>query len=173
MSDENEIPLDVKNDVQLAFDIFKNEKNKINKLKLRTMLFSFVMYKFSASDINSFIENVMGDKELFSFEDVCDLINMRLQDAKERESDELFNYIAKNSNENAMLNKNELVTAFQDNKIDVDEKEIEKMMQYMLKEDDKENNKEEENHEAEEANKTIGKKHISRDQFKKFYCEKS
>ena len=172
MADEKEIPLDVKNDIQLAFDIYKNEKNKVNKLKLRTMLFSFVMYKASASEINSFIESVKGDKELFSFEDVCDLIKKRLQDAKERESDELFNYIAENNNENATLNKNELVNAFKDNKIDVEEEEIDKMMQYMLKEDDKEANKEE-NQEAEKAHKTTGKKIISREEFKKFYCEKN
>ena len=171
MSDENEIPLDVKNDVQLAFNLFKNEKNKINKLKLRTILFSFVMYKFSASDINNFIDNVMGDKELFSFEDVCDLVNMRLQDAKEREADELFNYVVKNNNENAKLKKSELVDAFKEYKIEVDDKEVDKMLQYMCKSDEKENN-DGENQDLEEANKTEGKKSISREQFKKFYCEK-
>ena len=46
--EENEIPSDLKNDIQLAFDLFKNEKDKISKLKLRTLLFSFVMYKNSA-----------------------------------------------------------------------------------------------------------------------------
>ena len=119
MAEENEIPLDVKNDVQLAFNLFKNEKNKVNKLKLRTILFSFVMYKFSASDINSFIENVMGDKELFSFEDVCDLVNMRLQDAKEREAEELFNNL-ENKNENAKLKKGDLIEAFHNNGIEVE-----------------------------------------------------
>ena len=170
MSEENEIPLDVKNDVQLAFNLFKNEKNKVNKLKLRTILFSFVMYKFSASDINSFIENVMGDKELFSFEDVCDLVNMRLQEAKEREADELFNYISvKNKSENAKLTKNSFKEAFNE-QVEIEDKEIEKMMQYMIKGDEKEN--EEENQEEEEANKTSGEPAISRSQFKKFYCEK-
>ena len=171
MAEENEIPLDVKNDVQLAFNLFKNEKNKVNKLKLRTILFSFVMYKFSASDINSFIENVMGDKELFSFEDVCDLVNMRLQDAKEREAEELFNNL-ENKNENAKLKKGDLIEAFHNNGIEVEEKEVDQMMQYMEKMDEKEN-EEEENQEEKKTNKNAGEKHITRDQFKKFYCEKN
>ena len=164
MAEENEIPLDVKNDVQLAFNLFKNEKNKVNKLKLRTILFSFVMYKFSASDINSFIENVMGDKELFSFEDVCDLVNMRLQDAKEREAEELFNNL-ENKNENAKLKKGDLIEAFHNNGIEVEEKEVDQMMQYMEKMDEKEN-EEEENQEEKKTNKNAGEKHITRDQFK-------
>ena len=43
MAEENEMPLDIKNDIQLAFNLYKNENNKINKLKLRTIIFSFVM----------------------------------------------------------------------------------------------------------------------------------
>ena len=171
MSDENEIPLDVKNDVQLAFDIFKNEKNKVNKLKLRTMLFSFVMYKFSASDINSFIENVMGDKELFSFEDVCDLINLRLQDSKERDADELFTYVVKNDDENAKMQKSSLSKMFETCNVKIAPEEIDKMVQYMLKVEENENN-EEKKEENEEANKTSEGNSISRAQFKKFYCEK-
>ena len=34
-----ELSIDLKNDIELAFNLFKNENNKINKLKLRTMLF--------------------------------------------------------------------------------------------------------------------------------------
>ena len=56
MSDNIELPIDVKNDLLLAFNLYKNENNKINKLKLRTILFSFVMYKYSSSEINEFIE---------------------------------------------------------------------------------------------------------------------
>ena len=94
MSEENEIPLDIKNDIQLAFNLYKNEKNKINKLKLRTILFSFVMYKYSASEINEFIESrTLKEKEFYSFDDVCDLVKEKLLESKERESDELFNYI--------------------------------------------------------------------------------
>ena len=56
MSENKEIPADIKNDIKLAFDLYKNEKNKINKLKLRTLLFSFIMYKSSPSDINDYID---------------------------------------------------------------------------------------------------------------------
>ena len=36
----------------------------------------------------------------------------KLQEAKERESDELFNYVASNKNENAKFKKKDLVEAF-------------------------------------------------------------
>ena len=45
MSEQKEIPLDIKNDIKLAFDLYKNENNKINKLKLRTLLFFFFFFK--------------------------------------------------------------------------------------------------------------------------------
>ena len=49
MSEKQELPVDIKNDLQLAFNLYKNENNKINRLKLRTILFSFAMYKSSSS----------------------------------------------------------------------------------------------------------------------------
>ena len=134
MSEETEIPLDIKNDIKLAFNLYKNENNKINKLKLRTLLFSFIMYKYSASDINQFIESrTLKEKELYSFDDVCDLIKEKLIESKERDSDELFNYIVNNKNENSKMSKAQLQEAFKSNDIDVDEKEIDKMMEYMKK----------------------------------------
>ena len=52
MSEEQrEMSIDIKNDILLAFNLYKNENDKINKLKLRTLLFSFVMYKNSAEEI--------------------------------------------------------------------------------------------------------------------------
>ena len=57
MSEHKEIPADIKDDIKLAFDLYKNENNKINKLKLRTMLFSFIMYKSSPSEINEYIDS--------------------------------------------------------------------------------------------------------------------
>ena len=75
MSEVIELPIDVKNDLQLAFNLYKNENNKINKLKLRTILFSFVMYKGSSSEINEFIETkTLKEKEYYTFDDVCDLV---------------------------------------------------------------------------------------------------
>ena len=138
MSEETEIPLDIKNDIKLAFNLYKNENNKINKLKLRTLLFSFIMYKYSASDINQFIESrTLKEKELYSFDDVCDLIKEKLIESKERDSDELFNYIVNNKNENSKMSKAQLQEAFKSNDIDVDEKEIDKMMEYMKKNNSK------------------------------------
>ena len=57
MSETKEIPDDIKKDIKLTLDLYKNENNKINKLKLRTLLFSFVMYKLSPSDINAYIDS--------------------------------------------------------------------------------------------------------------------
>jgi hypothetical protein len=84
-TDEVEMPLDIKTDIQIAFNLMKNESNKINKLKLRTLLFSFVMYKYSAKDINEYIETKTSpDQEIFTFDDVCFLINEKLKEARER-----------------------------------------------------------------------------------------
>lgn len=52
MGDKDEIPFDLKKDIKIAYDLFKNENNKITKLKLRTLLFSFIMFESSAGDIN-------------------------------------------------------------------------------------------------------------------------
>ena len=145
--------------------------NKINKLKLRTLLFSFIMYKYSASDINQFIESrTFKEKELYSFDDVCDLIKEKLIESKERDSDELFNYIVNNKNENSKMSKAQLQEAFKSNDIDVDEKEIDKMMEYMKKKQFEES-EENENPEDEEKKKATLSKDITRNQFKQFYVE--
>ena len=171
MSEETEIPLDIKNDIKLAFNLYKNENNKINKLKLRTLLFSFIMYKYSASDINQFIESrTLKEKELYSFDDVCDLIKEKLIESKERDSDELFNYIVNNKNENSKMSKAQLQEAFKSNDIDVDEKEIDKMMEYMKKKQFEES-EENESPEDEEKKKATLSKDITRNQFKQFYVE--
>ena len=171
MSEETDIPLDIKNDIELAFNIYKNENNKINKLKLRTILFSFIMYKYSASDINEFIESItLKEKELYNFDDVCDLVKEKLNESKERDSDELFNYIV-NSKEKNKMTKKQLIDAFKGNDIDVDEKEIDKMLDYMnrkkLEEEEDIEEKESENTKKE----TLSKDMITRSQFKQFYVE--
>ena len=178
MSEETDIPLDIKNDIELAFNLYKNENNKINKLKLRTILFSFIMYKYSASDINEFIETrTLKEKELYTFDDVCDLVKEKLNESKERDSDELFNYIVNNKEKNKMTKK-QLVEAFKGNDIDVDEKEIDKMLDYMRRkkleeEEDTEKEKEKEEEKESENNKkeTLSKDLITRNQFKQFYVE--
>ena len=173
MSEQKEIPADIKNDIKLAFDLYKNENNKINKLKLRTLLFSFIMYKSSPSDINEYIDSKESNgKELYSFDDVCDLINEKFEEAKEKDADELYHYIVNNKNDNSKINKEQIKNAFDSCNIDLDEKEIDKMIDYIKH---KKKNGEGENLEKEEKDKTNdGNKennYITREEFKEFYVE--
>ena len=183
----SEMPLDIKTDLKIAFDFMKNEKNTINKLKLRTLIFSFVMYKYSAKDINEYIEDQMKelgmpeDQENFTFDELCTIISDRLEEARERESDELFNYISSKKTYVDKITKKELENIFDNYKLGVDKEDLEKMMNYMANSDETEQNEEllvEENEEDEEENKIeeIKKKKkinsVTREQFKKFYTEK-
>ena len=132
MSEHKEIPADVKDDIKLAFDLYKNENNKINKLKLRTLLFSFIMYKSSPSEINEYIDSKeTNGKELFTFDDVCDLITEKFEEAKESDADELYDYIVNNKNDSSKITKKQISNAFQSCNIDLDEKEIDKMIDYI------------------------------------------
>ena len=162
MSEHKEIPADIKNDIKLAFDLYKNENNKINKLKLRTLLFSFIMYKSSPSDINDYIDSKESNgKELYSFEDVCDLINDRLEEAKESDADELYDYIVNNKNDSSKISKKQISNAFSSCNIDVDDKEIDRMIDYIKhrkKGEDGENKGKENNY-------------VDRGEFKEFYVE--
>ena len=182
--EENEIPSDLKNDIQLAFDLFKNEKDKISKLKLRTLLFSFVMYKNSANDINSYIEEQINpEKNEFSFDEVCELVNLKLKNSKLKESDEIFSYITSWKNDNDNIKCNDLLQAYRNYEIDVSEDDIKEMMIYMNEDnyqknkklndiaeiDENEDENENENiHENKELSKEIPSK-ISKSQFRKFY----
>ena len=53
MSEHKEIPSDIKNDIKLAFDLYKNENNKINKLKGGFRPFCFEKFLFS---VNNFLQ---------------------------------------------------------------------------------------------------------------------
>ena len=162
MSEHKEIPADIKNDIKLAFDLYKNENNKINKLKLRTLLFSFIMYKSSPSDINDYIDSKESNgKELYSFEDVCDLINDRLEEAKESDADELYDYIVNNKNDSSKISKKQISNAFSSCNIDVDEKEIDRMIDYIKHRKKGENGE----------NKGKESNYIDRGEFKEFYVE--
>ena len=84
----------------ISFQFVYNEKNKISKLKLRTLLFSFILYKSGSGEINQFIEEQTSeDQEFFTYDEVCRMINFKLRSAKEKESDELFGFIASNKND--------------------------------------------------------------------------
>ena len=184
----SEMPLDVKTDLKIAFDFMKNETNTINRLKLRTLVFSFVMYKYSAKEINEYIEEQMkelgmsDEQENFTFEELCAIISPRLDEAKERESDELFNYISSKKNYVNKISKKELENIFSNYKLGIEQEDLNKMINYMVNTDEVGQNNEllsEENEEDEEENKieeNIKKKKkinsVTREQFKKFYTEK-
>ena len=173
MTDEEEysdISPDLKNDIRLAFDIFKTKNETINKLKLRTILFSFIMYKNSAGDINKYIdENTNPEQEEYTFNDVCDLINTKIQESKIREADEIFNYILRKS-ENTSLNVDDFAEAFKNYNIGVEKNEIQELMQFIV-EDKKKNEDEDESDEYEEENNEEIPSKITRSQFKKFYIK--
>ena len=170
MSEKEELPVDIKNDLQLAFNLYKNENNKINRLKLRTILFSFVMYKSSSSEINEFIASkTESDKEYYSFDDVCDLVKEKFKDSKSKESDELFDYIVNsknNKNENNVMTKKQLMNAFEENEIHLEPNEIDEMLEYMNKnEADEEENGEEDNKKNKKFND------VGRYEFKQFFIK--
>lgn len=73
-----EMTEDMKNDIQLAFNIYKNDKGFVNKLKMRTLLFSFAMYKSSPKDINDFIAEYYPNQEEFELEQLIRLVNSKL-----------------------------------------------------------------------------------------------
>ena len=170
MSEKEELPFDIKNDLQLAFNLYKNENNKINRLKLRTILFSFVMYKSSSSEINEFIASkTASDKEYYSFDDVCDLVKEKFKESKSKESDELFDYIVNSKNnksENNIMTKKQLMNAFEENEIHLEPNEIDEMLEYMNKnEADEEENEDEENKKNKKFND------VGRYEFKQFFIK--
>ena len=131
MVDKNEIPFDLKNDIKIAFELFKDENNKINKLKLRTLLFSFIMFESSAADINKYIEDkTTPTQQSFDLDDVYDLVKDKLKEAKTKEANELLTFI--NGNDSAeKVKESDLIKAFQKHKIDINNEEIKEMFYYM------------------------------------------
>jgi hypothetical protein len=73
-----EISEDLKNDLLVAFNLYKNEEGLISKLKLRTLLFSFAMYKSAPKDINDFISEYFPKQEEFTFENLLKLVFNKL-----------------------------------------------------------------------------------------------
>ena len=131
MADKDEIPFELKNDIKIAYDLFKNESNKITKLKLRTLLFSFIMFKSSAGEINKYIEDTISpSQELFDLDELYLLIKLKLKEAKEKEADELIYAI--NGNETSeIVKESDFLKTLQKHKIDMNEKDVKEMFQYM------------------------------------------
>ena len=151
---EEEMSIDVKHDIKLAFNLYKNEKNQINKLKLRTILFSMVMYKSSASDINQFIEEQTSpEKEWFNYDDVCKLVKLKHKFAKEKEAEEVYNFLCGNAHK---LTEESIKAGFDAYGVGVSVEEIQEMMKYMVAPDEERKRKMEEERkrkEEEEAEK--------------------
>ena len=165
METEEEMSSDLKHDIQLGFNLFKNDKNQINKLKLRTLLFSFVMYKSSSGDINQFIEEQTSpDKEFFTFEEVCKLVNFKIKLAKDKEADEAFNYLSAGKNDQHYITEHDIEKGFEAYAIDASPDEIKEMMKYMI------------GNTEDQANKTTSttgaKLKVNKTQFKKFFTER-
>ena len=131
MGDKEEIPFELKNDIKIAFDLFKNENNKITKLKLRTLLFSFIMFKSSAGEINRYIEEkISPTQEFFNLEELNFLIESKLKEAKMKEANELIYAI--NGNESSeIIKESDFMKTLQKHKIDMDEKDVKEMFQYI------------------------------------------
>lgn len=151
---EEEMSVDVKHDIKLAFNLYKNEKNQINKLKLRTILFSMVMYKSSASDINQFIEEQTSpEKEWFNYDEVCKLVKLKHKFAKEKEAEEVYNFLCGNAHK---LTEESIKAGFDAYGVGVSVEEIQEMMKYMIAPDEERKRKMEEEKkrkEEEEAEK--------------------
>ena len=145
------------NDIKLSFDLYKNENNKISKLKSRTILFNFIMYKSNSSDINDFIDSkISNEKEFYSFDDVLFLINEKYEESKEADADGLYDYIVNKKNDDSKINKKQIIEAFENSKINLDENEIDKMIEFIKKKN--KNNLKENNY-------------ITREEFKEFFVE--
>ena len=157
MGEKDEISFDLKNDIKIAFDLFKNENNKISKLKLRTLLFSFIMFESSAGDINKYIEDKTSPtQQFFDLDEVYDLVKEKLKEAKAKEANELINFV--NEKNIDMIKESDLAKAFQKHKIDINDKEIKEMFFYMNQNDE---------------NISMEKKElsISNEKFKNFYID--
>ena len=157
MGDKDEIPFDLKNDIKIAYDLFKNENNKITKLKLRTLLFSFIMFESSAGDINKYIEEkISPTQQLFDLDDVYDLVKEKLKEAKTKEANELLNFVADKDSPD-IIKESDLIKAFQKHKIDTNNSEIKEMLMYI-------NQQESMNMDRKELS-------VSSENFKNFYID--
>mgnify|MGYP002865446866 FL=1 len=131
MTDKDEIPFELKNDIKIAFDLFKNESEKINKLKLRTLLFSFVMFRSSAGEINRYIEETISPtQEFFNLDELYLLIRLKLKEAKLSEANELI-YSINGNDTSEVVKQSDFLKALQKHKIDMSESDVYEMFQYI------------------------------------------
>ncbi len=147
----DDITEDLKNDLLLAFNLYKSEDNKINKTKLRTILFSFAMYKSSPKQINDYISEFFPKQEEFTFDNLLVLIFYKLKNLKEIEADSLFSIIGGGKSHQNQINKSDISKALESNGIEISDKEINEMMCFIAG-----------------ADKFHDDLQITKDEFKKF-----
>ena len=158
MNKKDEIPFELKNDIKIAFDLFKSEGNKITKLKLRTLLFCFIMFKSSAAEINRYIEETISPtQEFFNFDEFSLLIKLKLKEAKLKEANELL-YAINGNDTSEIVKESDFLKLLQKHKIDMNENEVKEMFQFINEDED---------------NKNLGKKEgtISTENFRNFYYD--
>ena len=158
MNEKDEIPFELKNDIKIAFDLFKSEGNKITKLKLRTLLFCFIMFKSSAAEINRYIEETISPtQEFFNFDEFSLLIKLKLKEAKLKEANELL-YAINGNDTSEIVKESDFLKLLQKHKIDMNENEVKEMFQFINEDED---------------NKNLGKKEgtISTENFRNFYYD--
>lgn len=128
-----ELTEDMKNDIALAFNLLQNENSNLNylekipKIKLRTLLFNFAMYKSAPVEINDFIDQFFPDKEFYSYEDVCELVKNRVAIVKEREIEDIW-YLLSGGKSN-QVDRSMIIKAFSSSGIDVSESEVMEMIE--------------------------------------------
>lgn len=126
-----ELNEDIKNDLFLGFNLMKNNRDKLSKLKLRSLLFNFAMYKSSPNEINDYINEVFPRQDEFSYDDFLRLVTLKYSYLKEKEFEDTWNLFS--SSKHGQSNKEELVKCFVDGGIDVNEKEVEEMVWFINK----------------------------------------
>ena len=129
-----ELTEDMKNDLYLGFNLMKNNREKLSKLKLRSLLFNFAMYKSSPSDINEFINENYPKQEEFSYEELLNLVLIKFSTIKEREVEDTWNLFANNKQTHS--NKNDLQKALNEAGIECNEKELNEMICYINNSDE-------------------------------------
>jgi Ca2+-binding EF-hand superfamily protein len=125
---------DMKNDLYLGFNLMKNNRGKLSKLKLRSLLFNFVMYKSSPSDINEFINECFPKQEEFSYEEFIHLVLVKNAFIKERDIDDIWSLIS--TSKQPHTSKNELKKAFNSVGIECQDKELIEMIDYIKQDSD-------------------------------------
>ena len=117
---------DDKNDLLLGFNLFKNNKDKVSKAKLRCLLFSFAMYKSAPNDINEFINYNYPKQEEFTYEELRNLMTLKNHTTKEKDIDDTWHLIQTKSSFSA---DKDLLKAMINAGVDTNEKEILEMIE--------------------------------------------